>query len=129
MQDLPSWMQSSIMSGKSSQTGKTSAPRIAIAWLHSLAQRSSLMSRQSCLKIVCRVLLESHKLKMKRQIKGIKASLHCWLGLRKERPVTRSMALVSPSCWSTPEGIPNGDGTPEKHTCSDVRSFLQTSPE
>ena len=77
-----------MLTGSPSQTGKTSAPRNLTAVFHSLTQTSSLMYRQSSLRAVCKVLLESHKLNMEIQRKGIMASWHCWLGLRKIRPLT-----------------------------------------
>ena len=70
-------IQFSAVSGRSSQTGRIPGPRIATACLHSSVQMSSLNSRQSSLRMVCKWLLESHSVKMERQRKGIIASLHC----------------------------------------------------
>ena len=50
---------------------------------------------------------------------------------KKERPLIRALALLSPVCWSI-WGMfraAGGDITPEKHVCKEVRTSLHTSPE
>ena len=69
---------------------------------------------------------------MERHKKGVMASLHCGLGLRRERPFTRVKAFPSPVSWSTSEGMLRAGGelvTPEKHICNEVSASLQISPE
>ena len=69
---------------------------------------------------------------MERHKKGVMASLHCGLGLRRKRPFTRVKAFLSPVSWSTSEGMLRAGGelvTPEKHICNEVSVSLQISPE
>lgn len=120
---------SSVTSGRSSQIGRTPSPRKLTALCHSSAHISSLISRQSPLRLLCNRLLRSHSLKMKRQRKGSMTSLHCGLGFRNVSPFIRFLAFLSSTCWSIAEGMFSGDDTPEKHVCSSTRVSLQTSPE
>ena len=99
-------MQSSVVSGRFSHTGRVPCGRRDTALAHSLAHTLSLILRHSPLTGMWRPPLLSHKLNICRHKNGLTLSKHCGVGTMKLiRPVNKFMAFVFVCSWLMDEGI------------------------
>ena len=122
-------IHSLLISGSSSQIGKAPGPSNRVAPLQVSTHRSSLKEKQSSIEMVRKLLSESHSGKRVRQRKGMIASIHSSLGLKRERPFTSNIACPSLDPWLMDVGMLMAGDEAEKHSCKAVSSALQTCPE